>query len=514
MIADENGDSLRCYSFMIPYIGPNSTIHKTFRIRHRSNEGGAGGDNIDMYYAIDRPWGAVDPDANPYGANTRAPMKLFTFEQGECIANYLLTGLAEEGIGQIPGVGCIYNGFKTVGQAFTEKEKPVSTFFTNIVSTAFSCGMDVFPFSAAGRWAKFVCETGWSLFTHYRDAKSCVEGDPNKKSVKGVGSYDPNEMIGPSGYDEQAHYIKPIHNMAYTITYENKSTATAPAHEVYINDKLDTSKYNFSTFGFTSFGWANKRWNVGGSYTKEFTRDINFNANGKDIIVRVSGKFDEKTGNANWSMISLDKNGKEIDDPDLGFLVPNNSEQDGEGFVSFSIEHKPNPANNSTISNKATIVFDANAPIETNTFVNTFDTDYPTSKVTKAERSGNDIVISFEGSDATSGIASYDLYVFKNGRVELLAAGVTGNQYTMKDAPVNYSFCSIATDHVGWKEPKNLAPEATGIRIAEADTEGDAWTVYSVDGKVVAQGKGKLPKMHAGAYVVRSGNSTKKIIIQ
>lgn len=515
MIADENGDSIRCYSFLIPYIGPNSTYHKTFRMRHRSNENGAGGDNVRMYYFIDQPWGAYNPDAqNPYTTRTRA----ISFSQVECMADYLLTGLFETGIGQVPVLGCLYSVGKTSYQLVSDKENRWTTLFNNTISTVFSCGEDVlgtaFPPALIFKAGWFMASQAWNIISNYQSAKSCMNGDPNNKSVKGVGSYDPNEMIGPSGYDEQAHYIKPIHNMAYTITYENKSTATAPAHEVYINDKLDTSKYNFSTFGFTSFGWANKRWNVGGSYTKEFTRDINFNANGKDIIVRVSGKFDEKTGNANWSMISLDKNGKEIDDPDLGFLVPNNSEQDGEGFVSFSIEHKPNPANNSTISNKATIVFDANAPIETNTFVNTFDTDYPTSKVTKAERSGNDIVISFEGSDATSGIASYDLYVFKNGRVELLAAGVTGNQYTMKDAPVNYSFCSIATDHVGWKEPKNLAPEATGIRIAEADTEGDAWTVYSVDGKVVAQGKGKLPKMHAGAYVVRSGNSTKKIIIQ
>ena len=122
--------------------------------------------------------------------------------------------------------------------------------------------------------------------------RNCLNGDPDDIKNKGVGSYDPNE---------------PIHNMAYTITYENKSSATAPAHEVYISDKLDASKYDFSTFGFSSFGWAGQTWSVGGSNTKEFTRDIPYTVKDTEIMVRVSGAFDEKTGEINWCMISLCK---------------------------------------------------------------------------------------------------------------------------------------------------------------------------------------------------------------
>lgn len=521
MVADANGDSLRCYSFMIPYIGPNSTNHKTFRIRHRSNEQGAGGDIITMHYAIDQPWGAYDPDANPYGSNTRAIRRLFTFEQGECIANYLLQGLAEEGIGQIPGVGCIYSAGKTVYQAATEKEKPWTTFFTNAVSTAFSCGMDVFPFSAAGRWCYWLSQTSWSLFTHYRDAKACVSGDPQKKEVKGVGSYDPNEMIGPAGYDDQRHYIKPIHNMAYTITYENKSTATAPAHEVYIHDRLDAACYDLGTFGFTSFGWANRQWSVGGSRTKEFTRDVKTEVNGKEITVRVTGKFDSQTGEASWSMVSLDGKGKPIEDPDLGFLVPNNGNQDGEGFVTFAVVHKHNPQNGSSVSNKATIIFDANAPIETNTYVNTFDTDYPTSRITKVEEQGGKLVLTIEGSDTTSGIASYDVYVFRNGgEAELASWQVTGDTYTLPyDANTSYAFCTVATDHVGWREAKDVKPEvefvSSSIRDVTLDSQAGPWAVYSADGRRVAEGEGtmRLP-LTPGIYVVRNGRGSRKVIVR
>ena len=460
------GDSVQVYSFMIPYIAPNSTGHKTFRMRHRfEGTDGGGSEEVEMIYWAEKPWGPYDPDApNPYGqSSTRGTRAPYTLEQGECVAKELGTALAETAIGFIPGVGCMYSMGKTVYQSATEVEKPWSTFFSNYVSTFFSCCEDLIPAVKLAQAAFTLGSMAWTFYSAGSSMKGCLNGDPKDKKVKGVNSYDPNEMIGPSGYDDNVHYIKPINNMAYTITYENKSTASAPAHEVYVNDKLDLSKFDPESFGFTSFGWADTTIVVGGSYTKDFTRDIKYRVKDQDIIVRVSGKFDTETGEANWSMISLTTSGNEIDDPDLGYLLPNNDSHAGEGFVTFSINHKANPATGSTISNKAVIVFDANPPIETNVFTNTFDTDYPTSKITKSEVSGSNLILTLEGKDATSGVASYDLYVFKNGgEAESLAYGVTENQYTLPYVEgTKYSFCTIATDHVGWKEAKDIKAEYT-----------------------------------------------------
>ena len=470
MAYDERlGDSVRVYSFMIPYIAPNSTGTKTFRIRHRPEECSStrgsqrlepryveNKDFVDVIFWAEDPWGPYDPDApNPYEkSGTRAP---YTMEQGECVAKELGTALLETAIGFVPGVNCMYAIGKTAYQSATEVEKPWSTFGSNYLSTFFSCCEDLIPGAALAQAAFTLGSMAWGLYSAGSSMNDCLNGKPKELRVKGVGSYDPNEMIGPYGYDDNAHYIQPIGSMGYTITYENKSTATAPAHEVYVTDKLDLSKYDPESFAFTSFGWADTTLVVGGSYTKDFTRDVKYKVNGQDIIVRVSGTFDQETGDANWSMVSLDKNGKEIEDADLGYLLPNNADHVGEGFVAFSINHKPNPTNGSTISNKATIVFDANAPIETNVFVNTFDTDYPTSKITKSEVSGSDLVLTFEGSDATSGVASYDLYVFKNGgEAEVLAYGVTDSQYKLPYVEgTKYAFC----DHVGWKEAKDVKPE-------------------------------------------------------
>jgi hypothetical protein len=44
--------------------------------------------------------------------------------------------------------------------------------------------------------------------------------------------------------------------MPYTILFENKKEATAPAHVVTITDTLDLSVFNVSEFSFSSFGWG------------------------------------------------------------------------------------------------------------------------------------------------------------------------------------------------------------------------------------------------------------------
>ena len=459
---DYRGIKMRCYSFMIPYIAANGEGHKTFRIKNTPADGGKSGE-VDMVYMVCDPWGPYDEgEAASSTRGTRGAGK-FNMEAAECMMEYLATGIVDATAAAVPFGSCVWGSGKTLWQAFSPNTKDRwSTLATNLFSTAFSCAMDFNPLG----WGWRACQLAniaFSTAMNIYGANGCVSGNGNDKKVKTVGSYDPNEMIGPSGYDDNAHYIKPINNMAYTITYENKSTASAPAHEVYVNDKLDLSKYEPESFSFTSFGWADTTIVVGGSYTKDFTRDIKYKVNDEDIIVRVSGTFDQNTGDTNWSMISLDKNGKEIVDPDIGYLLPNNDSHAGEGFVTFSINHKANPATGSTISNKAVIVFDANPPIETNVFTNTFDTDYPTSKITKSEVSGSNLILTLEGKDATSGVASYDLYVFKNGgEAESLAYGVTENQYTLPYVEgTKYSFCTIATDHVGWKEAKDIKAEYT-----------------------------------------------------
>ena len=466
---EQTGDSIRVYSFFIPYIAPNSTNQLAFRVKGKSGYDGVS-DKFRIYYWISEPWGPNTDDENNNAPMTRAGSDelddyINHVNKGKTMTECALTmfGLTflEAGLTAFPVVGCAYNTVKTVTLGIWGKDRSIKAFGTNLLTAAFACGTDLFPPTLLMKGGLALAKLTWDLVSNKDAYDACLRGDPNWKDNLLVNSYDPNEMIGPSGYDDQAHYIKPIHQMPYMITFENKSSATAPAHEVFVTDVLDASKYDFSTFSFTGFGWAEQSYTVGGSKTKEFTRDINYNVKGQDILVRVTGQFDEKTGTIYWSFVSLKKNGDEIDDPDLGFLVPNNDNRDGEGFVSFVIEHKANPANGSTISNKAAIVFDANDPIVTNTYVNTFDTDYPSSQITKVEEKDGKLVVTVSGSDATSGIDVYHIYAFKNGgEAEHVATITEGNQATFAcDSGTKYGLCVIATDNVGWNEPKDIKAE-------------------------------------------------------
>ena len=534
MTVDANGDSLRCYSFMIPYIGPNSTEQRNIRIRYRFNEDiSESGVPIDIHVLIGEPWGPYNEAEDNM---TRGWLSdLFYTDYSKCLTDQLYTILIEWNIiSTIPVVNCGYKQYKFLTGLWNNWEtQRWYTFALPFLGANLACVVDAAKLAALSNpvsavlYALLDIDTkakiaGWlikapsAMIAFYK----CMKGVYDKKGFAGVFSFDPNEMIGPAGADENAHYIKPIHTMPYTITFENKSSATAPANEVFVTDTLDLTKFDASTFGFSSFGWADKTFAVGGSRTQAFTRDISYNIKGKDILVRVSGQFDPQTGIVSWSFVSLEPNGAELEDVMSGFILPNDDNGNGEGFVSFTIEHEANPANGSIISNKATIVFDSNTPITTNTYVNTFDTDYPTSHVSNIEEKDGKLIVSIEGSDATSGIDFYDLYVFKNGGdAELVAAGVSVNeQVTIPyDADTNYAFCSLATDHVGWNEPKELKAEVTftpsGINTIV--TEDANWTVYAINGKRVAAGKGRMNlRLPIGVYIVKSGKSVHKLIVK
>ena len=477
MIYDEQrGDSIRCYMFLIPYIGPNSTEAKTFRVRYNKPTGGSYSNVVDMYYMIQDPWGAEFTEAGI----ARAPHRLYSMEQMECMAFKFGQQMLEDGVvGQLPGIGCLYNAGKTVIQGgidlYYRNSEGWVNFGKNFVSAGLSCAADLTGVGAVGKCMFIIGSMCWSALNTYWNREDCLKGPGNKKNSRAVNSYDPNEMIGPLGADENAHYIQPIGAMPYTITFENKSTATAPANEVWITDTLDLSKLDASTFCFQGFGWANQDFTVGGQLTKDFTQNIPLTVNGHEIMVRVSGLFDEETGVARWNFVSLEKNGNELEDIMNGFLAPNNDDHVGEGYVNFTIDHKPNPASGSTVSNQATIIFDSNDPIATNVYTNTFDTDYPTSAITDITERDGKLIVTVDAQDGTSGIDHFDLFVFESGTdgyTPILNLNQTEVPVSFKPGK-KYGFCVLSTDRVGWLERKNLEAEVEYATSLKGDVNGD-----------------------------------------
>jgi uncharacterized surface anchored protein len=77
----------------------------------------------------------------------------------------------------------------------------------------------------------------------------------------------------------------------------------------------------------------------------------------------------------NWIFRTLDPETGELPEDALaGFLPPNDASRRGEGHVSFSIKPKSNLSVGTLITNTASIVFDTNAAIATNTVTNTIGT--------------------------------------------------------------------------------------------------------------------------------------------
>ena len=483
------GERKRCYSFIIPFISANGTAQKRFVIRRGAlNSAQPATNQLTVTYAIGEPWGPAEffdaETAMARGGVTRSTSWEDQEAKALCQWKYLAWGVFDIAA-SLPFGGCAVGAFKTVVQPFTEKpEDRFSCLVTNLVCTAVNCAIDSNPLGW-GWCAIKLTEAIWNTANNIYSAQSCVDAKGGKKEVRRVYSIDPNEMIGPWGPDDDKHYIQPIHQMPYMITFENKSTASAPANEVFVTDTLDLTKLDAETFSFSSFGWADTTFVVGGSRTQEFTRDVNYKVNGHDILVRVSGQFNPATGVVNWSFASLEANGSELADVMNGFLLPNDQNGRGEGYVSFIIDHKANPANGSAISNKATIVFDANEPIVTNTYTNTFDTDYPTSKVTKAEEpSEGKLTVTVSGSDPTSGVDHYTVFAQKNGGEWLAVATITeGTTCTIDvETGTKYGLCAIATDRVGLNEPKDYKAET------ELTTSGNAPVMATYDLRVADAG--------------------------
>jgi hypothetical protein len=270
-----------------------------------------------------------------------------------------------------------------------------------------------------------------------------TNGTPIAKSA------DPNGKI-TTGYGNQG-YIPPNATITYTIYFENQSTATAPAAQVVVTDALDPN-LDPSTVQFSQMGFNNVTLNLPGSLQSYSTQ---VNVSTSPYPVTVSASLNPDTATLTWTMQSIDPTtGAAPADPLAGFLPPDNSSQQGEGFVTFTVKPKSGLANGTAIQNTASIVFDANGAIKTNTVTNTIDSVYPSSTVSAlpASQTTTSFTVSWSGTDLSgSGIASYDVFSATDGGTYSLwlpastntSAAFTGN------FGHSYSFYTMATDNVG-----------------------------------------------------------------
>lgn len=306
-------------------------------------------------------------------------------------------------------------------------------------------------------------------------AHGCKPFNPDNWTWPSAASLDPNSKSGPLGLTPE-NYISGEETMHYYIHFENADTASAPAREVIILDTLDATVFDVSTFRFTSFAFGDS------SYTLDvqdnlFTRDIDMRP-AKNIILRVTGFLDSITNVVTWKFQSFDTLTYDLTiNVNDGFLPPNISRPEGEGYLTYAIEPIQGLQHLQQLKNTATIIFDGNGSVITNTFLNTIDDVKPSSQINANPTFINDttFILTWSGTDAHAGVNVYDIYVSINNGAYIQLFKGTAKTWARLTGVIGdiYKFYSIATDLADNRElPPSIPDETvTIVGIDELNTE-------------------------------------------
>ncbi len=276
---------------------------------------------------------------------------------------------------------------------------------------------------------------------------------------------DPNDIIGPLGFGEQ-RWVTATETLNYTIRFENDPVfANAPAQVVRITQQLDPD-LDYRTFRVSDFGFGDVVIDVPDNRSFYQTRlDL---TEDYGILLDYAAGIDITTGEVFWQFTSIDPvTGESPRDPTAGFLPPNLTSPEGEGFVKYTIRAKRTAASGSVIDAQARIIFDINEPIDTPPIFNTIDSARPTSSVEPlpGQSAETAFTVRWAGGDdaAGSGLAGYTVYVKRDDGdyVPWIENTTLTEAEFAAELGHTYSFYSIAADNAGNIELAPATPDAT-----------------------------------------------------
>jgi subtilase family serine protease len=259
------------------------------------------------------------------------------------------------------------------------------------------------------------------------------------------------------------HHILFDGTVEYTIRFENKSSASASAQYIQIDDLLN-EKFDINTFELKEIALGENQINITDDHSYYHTR-LDLRSSGQDLFVDIEAGINYYTRMARWIFSAIDpKTGEQSEDPLNGFLPPNESDHKGEGYVRFQIKPQSDIESGTIINNMATIIFDRNEPVDTPIAYHTIDLSIPESHVELISPPNHlEIPLRWGGQDTRngSGIATYEIYVADNEQAYelwLSQTKATSGFYIGKPGH-KYSFYSIATDKVGNVESPPPQPD-------------------------------------------------------
>lgn len=269
---------------------------------------------------------------------------------------------------------------------------------------------------------------------------------------------DPNEIIGTAGIDTTKKWVSVKQTLTYKVLFENDPEfATAAARKVTIYVPI-TANVNPSSLRLSDFGF--------GSFNFTVPPNTTFYTNRLDLrdslgmYVDITAGLDVTNRRAFWIFDSIDpETGLAGTLPaEKGFLPVNDKNiHNGEGYVNFTMIPTTDAKTLDTLIANASILFDDEGSINTNTWKNTIDAFAPVSKINTSDLKGNQVTLNWSGTDDTggTGIKDYTLYVAENGQpYQLHKSGIKETSYVFEGTTGSrYDFFIIATDLVGNIEP-------------------------------------------------------------
>ena len=384
----------KVYGFIIPYLGPKSTgkINLTLNVPI---------DDWYVAYCIGQPlYSYNDNRSKEFIINTNAKDYLFTLSKRTSIQTDIIT--LEEQANKLSDELYEYlldPDFPTTAPVLSQ-----STYFGKLL---YACDSQTKIDQDAGVMMSYFFNGGGTDTTKTKYVKGFLL---KLKKITGVYARDPNVKYGPSDY-----YVKGNEQFRYMITFENDKNATAPAKTVKVIDQIDTNVFDINSLQVISYGFGNNYHDILPGIN-EYSYDVNI-PNDTHVFLRHAFDINNEEGILDWTFHSIDYFSQiNTTNALAGFLPPNKSTPEGEGYVLFTIKLKQNLASGTIIKNSADIYFDYNEKIETPVWENQIDTDLPISQVNTLvdQTHATEFMISWNGSDSTSGVKFYNIYVSEN----------------------------------------------------------------------------------------------------
>jgi hypothetical protein len=258
-------------------------------------------------------------------------------------------------------------------------------------------------------------------------------------------------------------YINHGDAIGYTIQFENLASASSPAAYVEVNDTLDPALFDLTSLEITGAGW--------GDSVISFEPNKNQISFLKDLrpampnYLRADITTNILSGAIQWRFYTVDTITYQLTkDPSEGFLPPNTDGIRGQGYVSFTIRPKSGYVSGTTFKNKATILFDENAPIITNVWQHIIDTTFPVSTVQPLPTvvASQSFQVNWNGTDAHSGIEKFVVFVSVNDSAytKWKDVGTEASALFNGEFGKTYKFFSIAIDKAGNTEYPPVDPMA------------------------------------------------------